>query len=268
MTNVERFSADCLHHATNWESIASMPRLKSLGIGIFHLETFDFLSLVNPNLTELYLSATKSSKPSLKMLERFRGLKLLYLEGQQKNIDVIASLSELEELTMRSITLKSLSIVRALPKLWSLDLKLGGTKDLAELQGLDNLKYLELWKILGLDDISVIESLYGLQSLFLQDLPRVTRLPSFLRLHKLRRVTIENLKNLVDLSPLNEAPALEEIVHTFSKVPLDSYLPLLRSGQIKSAHAGFGSFKKNAEFKRVCEANGVVCGVNGEFIFR
>lgn len=145
MTNVQRFSADCLMSATGVEHLAEMPDLRSLSIGIFNLDTFDFLWQVSPALTSLLLGATRSKKPDLLPLSRLTKLTKLYLEGQQKNIEVLADLVELEDITLRSISTPNLDYLRSLPRLWSLDIKLGGITDLSALEGIARIKYLELW---------------------------------------------------------------------------------------------------------------------------
>jgi Leucine-rich repeat (LRR) protein len=268
MSHVQNFRADCLQSAINVECVARMPRLKSLGIGIFDLDTFEILREINPGLEKLYLSQTKSRKPDLAPIRALSSLRHLCLAGQQKNIEVIGDIQELQELHLISVTIDSLGLLRNLQELWFLRIGLGGTKNLSALRGLANLKYLELWRILGLDDISVIETLAGLQHLFLQDLARITKLPSFKSLPHLRRVTIDSLKALVDISSLTDSPSLEEIVHSTAKVQPEDYLPLLHSGRLKFASAGFGSLKKNEQFKVLCEKMGVTYGVNRDFKIR
>src|SRR5262249_32275394 len=41
--NLQRFSADCLMHATHVDSVTSLPNLRALSIGIYDLESFSFL---------------------------------------------------------------------------------------------------------------------------------------------------------------------------------------------------------------------------------
>jgi hypothetical protein len=265
MFNVRRFRADCLQHATGIDHIAKMPMLESLGIGVFDLTSFAMLADVNANLSELSLLDTKSKKPDLSIISRFHSLRKLSLIGQQKNIAVLSSLRKLEELTLGSITVPTLRMVRDLPLLTSLHLTLGGTKDLSDLHGLHTLKYLELWKILGLEDIKVLSTLIGLQSLFLQELTRVTKIPSCDELINLRRIALDDLKSLTDISELIGAPTLNELSHISSRLSPNEYLPLLKSGKLRYAHVGFGSVKKNNQFKILCEENGVVCGVNRDF---
>ena len=97
MTNVQNLSADCLHDATGIESITKIPKLKELGIGIWNLENFSFLNDVSDEIESLSIGTTKSRKPDLAPLSRFKRLKTIYLEGQRKNIDVLSALSNLEE---------------------------------------------------------------------------------------------------------------------------------------------------------------------------
>jgi len=177
ITNVQNLSIDCLQNAINIKSLEKLPYLKSLSIGIFSLESFDFLELLPTTLEQLFLGATNSKKPNLKKLGRFSNLKELYIEGQQKEIEVVGILYFLEKLVLRSVSPKDISFIRKLENLWSLDIKLGGIKDLTALDGLTNIKYLELWQIKGLSDISVISSLSGLQYLFLQSLRNVGKFP-------------------------------------------------------------------------------------------
>ncbi len=259
LTNVRRFSADCLIKATGIEHLARLIDVESLAIGIRDLETFDFLREVqHSKLRRLSLMATLSKKPDLKVIEHFPLLDTIYIEGQSKNIEVLENLSLLEDLTLRSITVPSLSFLRGLPKLWSLDIKLGGIKNLNHLSGLPGLKYLELWQIKGLSDLGVIAELPGLQYLYLQALKNVERLPSLSTLTALRRLYLENLKGLTDLSFLETAPMLEELVHVAAQGREPSqYANILRKGALKRLRVGFGSKRKNDELHAMMEAAGV-----------
>ena len=117
---VQRLSVDCLRDVAAIEAIADLPELRSLAVGIYNLENFDFLKdLDATKLTDISLMATASKKPSLNVLSRFRHLTRLYLEGQQKDIEVIDDLKMLEDLTLRSVTAKSLGFLHDLRRLWS-----------------------------------------------------------------------------------------------------------------------------------------------------
>lgn len=212
MGSVRGFTADCIMNGTGEEYIAELPQLERLGIGIYNLTSFDFLNrLPTSQIKELSLEATASKRPDLQALASFTNLKKLYIEGHQKGIEVIATLSNLEDLTLRSVSPPDLSFLQSLHSLWSLDIKLGGARDLAGIAGMNQIKYLELWQIKGLHDVGAVSTLQGLQYLFLQALANVTALPELTNLKKLRRIYCENLKTLTDVNSLKTASALEEL---------------------------------------------------------
>jgi hypothetical protein len=258
MTNVHHFSADCLMDATGIEHTAAMEKLESLGVGIYHLEGFGFLDQVTPRLKKLFLGRTRSSKPDLLPLSRFDALEEVYIEGQQKNIEVLSQLDRLQDVTLRSIGTPDISYLRPLHRMWSLDIKLGGIRDLYAIEGMETIKYLELWQIRGLSDIDVISSLTGLQFLALQSLRRITALPSLNRLWKLRRVYLENMKGLEDISRLEHAPALEEFAHVSAQnMQPEDYIPLLRNPSLKRAAVGFGSDRRNSQFNELMREHSI-----------
>lgn len=259
MTNVRRFGADCLYNAVAVEQIRNLSALETLGIGIYDLEDLSFLDdLDNSRLTEISVMRSRSKKPSLAVLERFHKITKLYLEGQQKDIEVIGQLSRLEDLTLRSITVPDLNFLRGLDRLWSVDIKLGGTTNLSALEGMNGIKYLELWQIKGMSDLSSISRMRGLQYLFLQSLRQLQALPDMSALHQLRRLYLENLMGLTDLTSIGSAPALEELMHV-SAQGLDpvEYANGLETTTVKRASVGFGSLKKNEQFTELTRLAGI-----------
>jgi hypothetical protein len=194
---------DCLRY---------FPFVRRLAIEKYSLEDINGIVYACPDLEELTLGQTKSKRHSLRFLERFPNLRGLYLEGHTKDIDVLGALVRLEELTLRSITLPDLTLLKPLTGLHSLEIKLGGTNNLALLPAIGRLRYLELWMIRGLCDLGAIPSVKTLQFLFLQALKGVTELPSFAPLGALRRVHLETMKGLHNLRPVAKAPTLEELL--------------------------------------------------------
>lgn len=247
--NVRRFAADCLMQATGVEHIAQLEHLEELSIGIHSLDSFDFLKQLPSGIKSLSLAGTKSKKPRLQTLSRFQSLTHLYLEGQQQGIEVLSELKTLEDLTLRSITTEGLNYISTLPRLRSLDIKLGGIKNLSAIANKESIKYLELWQIRGLSDIGVVSSLGGLQSLFLQSLINVRAIPDLSKLCKLRRLHLEKLKGLKDVSAIRHAPALEEFLHISAQnIQPEMYKDLMLMPTLKYVHVGYGSRKKNEEF--------------------
>jgi hypothetical protein len=257
MTNVTKIAADSLMQAVNFEALGEVPRLKSLSIGIFNLESFDFLNRVPRDLSELALGATRSAKPDLSGLHRFQDLKKIFVEGHSRTISVLGSLPDLEDVTLRSITTPDLDWLSHLTKMWSLDIKLGGTRKLDAISGMSGIKYLELWQVRGLADISVISHLPGLQNLFLQSLPQVTEIPDLRANRVLRRIMLENMKGLINLGNLEFAPALQEFLYVDArgKNP-EQLVPVLRNPNTRRVLAGFGSKKKNDQFARLRDEYG------------
>jgi len=269
MTNVRRFSADCLMRAVGIEHLAAMERLEELSVGIFSLDDFDFLTTLQTSIKSLSLGATKSKKPRLDGLRQFRSLRTLYIEGQQNGIDVIADLQELEDVTLRSISTPGVEYVARLPRLWSLDIKLGGIHDLSAIAGKLSIKYLELWQIRGLSDISVVSSLSGLQYLFLQALRNITSIPDLSRLPKLRKIVLDNMKGLKDVSAIGTAPALEEFLHIAAQgFAPKAYWELLNRPSLTQAHIGFCSKRKNEEFEALLRQSGRSPYQRAEFVFQ
>ena len=221
---LRRFDADALH-----SSIRSLDGLRHL-----------------PEDTEELAIGATTPRLDLAILRRFRHLTSLWLEGHTKHIEVIGELTELQKLSIRSITLPDLSLMLPLHSLRALEIKLGGTPDLRLLPRIGEVRYLELWLIRGLDDIASIGQMGSLRSLFLQALRRVERLPDFSGAPNLRRVHLMQMKGLRDLRPLATAPALEELLLVeMPHLQVDDLRPLQAMPRLRAVTLGLGSSKKN-----------------------
>lgn len=250
--SLRKFSADCLMDAIRIENVIELSNLEGLGVGIYNLDNFDFLDKINPNLKELYLHRTKSKKPKISSISRFSDLEYLYLEGQQKGIEEIGKLKKLRKIVLRSISTKNLDFLKDLNELWSVDIKLGGIQNFDALKTLSKLKYLELWQIRNLSDLSFISDLKTLQNLFIQSLKQVTELPNFENNSKLRRIYLENLKGLTNLNSLKNAAKLRELIYVLAEnQEPENLIPALENNNLKSIFCRFGSDKKNNRFDQL-----------------
>jgi hypothetical protein len=261
LKNVRHFAADCLKRATNVECIGEMPLLESLSLGVFELEDFRLLELLPCSLSRLSLGATHSKKPSIAHLSRFRELKQLYLESQQKHIEVLAELRNLERLTLRGIRLNDFYYLTNLENLLSLSLTLGSIRSFAGIEDKKCIKHLEVRQARDCRQIEIIQALPGLQNLFLQSLPHIEVIPDLRRATNLRRVVIESLKRLKQFDGLEFAPSLEEfeLIAGLWQTPAQ-LLPVLRNPAVRRCCGGFGSTRKNQEFDRLTVAHGkAVC---------
>jgi hypothetical protein len=169
----------------------------------------------------------------------------------------LAELRELEEVTLRSITTPDLLYMSNLQRLWSLDIKLGGIRGFAGIEGKQSIKHLELWQVRDLRCIDVVGSLPGLQNLFLQSLPHIELFPGLTDASALRRITVESLKGLYDFAALETAPALEEfaLLGGRNQNPRQ-LLPVLNNPRVQKINAFFGSDRKNSEFSILREKHG------------
>ncbi|MBC3808358.1 hypothetical protein H8K52_13470 [Undibacterium seohonense] len=223
-----------------------LPHLYALDVHHFDFADFDALNRLPESVEEVHLSANKSNKLSLKFLEKYPGLKRLSLDGQTKSIESLTSLTKLQSLTLRSITLPDVEQLTALKSLVSLDIKLGGTRNLDALPRIGRIKYLELWQISGLTDLSAIGDIINLQYLFLDRLKNVAELPSFRRLANLRRVELSGMKGLTNLRPVSDAPNLEELsVGGVRHLEVEDFQPFLSHSSLKAVNVGLGSTKRN-----------------------
>jgi hypothetical protein len=255
--NVRSFTADCLMYATGIEHLRHLSELRSLQIGVLGLKDFQFLECVPKTLTSLGLGATQSKAPSLSLLTRFQSLQKLYIEGHHKGIEALSEINSLTDLKLRSVTTRDLSYLKPLQGLRSLDVKLGGIRDFSGIEEKQSIQYFEMWQIRDVQDIDVLSSLVGLQNLVLQSLPHVATFPSLTRLSRLRRIAIENMRGLSDFSSLEFAPAIEEfaLIDGRKQTP-NQLLPVLRNPRLKAILAGFGSVRKNNEFRELRDRHG------------
>lgn len=257
ISSVQKFSADCLRSVKGFENILELKNIETLGIGIWDLENFDILQDLNPNLKKLYLHQTKSKKPKINFIGRFENLECLYLENQSKGIEDINALKKLKDLTLRSITTENLDYLIGLNELWSVDIKLGGIKNFKALENLKNLKYLELWQIRNLSDLSFISNLLQLQNLFIQSLPNVIELPNLEKLVSLKRIYLENLKGLENLDSLQYAKSLKEFLYvSASNIDIENLIPALDNLNLGFISCGFGNLKKNIAFDKLVLKSG------------
>ena len=255
--SLRKLSADSLFRAEGIETVTKLEFLEDLNVGIFNLDNFDFLDGINPNLKELGLQPTNSKKPKIDGIARFQQLEHLYLEGQQKGIEAISQLQKLQRVTLRSISTGNMDYLKGLKSLWSVDVKLGGIKNFDALTTLPKIKRLELWLVRDLANLSFISKLPTLQNLFVESLKQAGALPDFSENISLRRIHLENMKGLKDLSALRDAPNLKEFIFlsAVSQKPED-ILPALENPNVTHVLCAFGSDRKNNRFEKLAKQYG------------
>jgi hypothetical protein len=97
----------------------------------------------------------------------------------------------------------------------------------------------------------------------------VRAIPDLSKLYNLRRLHLENLKGLKDVSAIRHAPALEEFLHISAQnIQPEMYKDLMSMPNLKYVNVGYGSRKKNEEFNALVLFSGKQTGTNGHFAFR
>ena len=244
------------HSITDLEFLRFFPTLRKFGADALwdSLTTLDGLRHLPPDLEELGIGATKA-KLDLAVLSRFPALRLALPRGPDEAPRGHLGPPQLYDLTLRSITMPDLSLLLPLKSLRSLDLKLGGTRDLGLLPRVGELWYLELWMIRGLTDITAVGRIPSLRALFLQALRQVETLPDLSAATSLRRIRLETMKGLRDLRPLATAPALEaiELIDMRHLQPED-LAPLVGLPALKAVTPGSGVAARTKPRRR-CSAS-------------
>jgi hypothetical protein len=243
---VAGFALDTMHgEAPDLSGLRHLPDdLEQLTLGVPSGEHGETLLARTTGLRLLMIAAHKRLPAAMTGL---RHLTTLLIEGPVKDIDGVSALTSVEKLTLRSVTLPDLSALLPLRSLTSLELKLGGTRDLALLPQLGPITYLEIWLIRGLSDLSMLQDVITLERLGLEALRNVTELPDLSRLTRLTNVSLRNMKGLTDLSALATAPALQHLwLWESPNLQPEAVLPLVGHPSLKTAHLGIGGAKKRA----------------------
>jgi hypothetical protein len=234
------------------EFLRFFPRLRRFDVDALHkLESIDGLRHLPEDTEEIALGATER-RHDLTILSRFPRLMALWLERQTKGIEVISTLTSLRDVSLRSITLPDLTLLRPLTNIELLDLKLGGTRDLSLLPEIGRIRYLELWQIRGLNDISAVGRMPHLEALFLQALKGVATLPDFSGSPRLTRIALETMKGIRDVNALTTAAALEElVVGDTDQLQPEDFKVLAKLPTLKRASVFLGSNRKNKAVKEL-----------------
>ncbi len=130
--------------------------------------------------------------------------------------------------------------------------------DLAFARTLEHVRNFSADCLMAADNVDAIAAIPGLQNLHLQSLRQVRSLPDLRAAKSLRRVWIETLKGLADLSPLESAPALEDVALVgASHLSPEDLLPVLRNPRLRHLRAGLGSKRKNDRVAELVHERGL-----------
>lgn len=235
----------------NLSFLEDFERVDSFNLACYEFVNFDQLRYIPTSITNLFIGSTKSKRLSLAFLENHSNVQELSLEGQQKDIDVVGELKNLNKFDIRSITLPSLQFLKSNTNLRDLEIRLGGTINLDILPQLTKLQYLELWLIRNLTDIDIVCEANSLQCFYFQALKHVVKGPSLKNMDSLRCVTLDQMKGITDLKWISEAPNLEMLcIGDMSHLDPNAFKVFLGHKSLKNARVLIGK-KKNIEVKKI-----------------
>lgn len=136
-----------------------------------------------------------------------RVLRLNHVELMDEDIEW---LSKTERLTLWNVKVPA-GLLARIETLWWLNIRGGSVTDLAVANGANKLQYLAVNQVRGMCDLSLVAEMVSLRYLDLYGLPKVSELPSCARLASLEHARIGQLRGLVSLHGLLEAPNLREL---------------------------------------------------------
>lgn len=226
--------------------LADFPGLRALGIRVSALKSLDPLHLVADSLASLIL-VVDPSKLSCQPIAGCHRLRSLSLGGLPKDVEAIASLTGLEALSLAGFTFPSLEFLRPVQALERLWICAGSLRSLEPLGEFPRLKALEVMMVRKLNDLSPLSGVKPLQYLALSDMKSIAAMPDCTQLKALRRVYLDTMNGITDLSGLTKAPHLEELIVVGSKIDAPVFDPVVASRRLKRVTIGLASRTAMAE---------------------
>lgn len=197
---------------TDLDFLADLPPVQDLTV-MLGLDLANVDALATHATSLKYLTLETGLRPlDVGVLAELQQLEQLYLRKMNRSLrcfeEALSALTQLQHLTLHSVTLKDPQVLRSIAGLRGLALKLGGNRDLTFLPSMRNLRFLEIWGTRLLRDISPLAACDQLQALDLEELPHVV-LPDMSHAVSLTDVQLRSLPRLGGrLAGLAAAPRL------------------------------------------------------------
>lgn len=228
--------------------LSDFPGLKALAVNVSALKSLEPLSLGTDSLEWLSLGGwMEASKLSCKPVSGCRKLRSLSLARLPKDLEAIEELIGLDELSFLGFTFKSLEVVRPLKNLKRLRIGFCSLPDVVPIGELQMLKALEMLRVRKLEELSPLSAVKSLQYLALGDMKQVERMPDCSQLQSLRRVYLDTMNGITDLTGLTKAPNLDDLIVVESKIEADVFDPIVAYPQLKRVTVGLASRKATEE---------------------
>jgi hypothetical protein len=151
----------------------------------------------------------KKRPPTIEACKR-RSNRVLRLDHVELIDEDIEWLSSTERLTLWNVKIPA-GLLARIENLWWLDIRGGSATDLSVVKGADKFQYLAVNQVRGLSDLSLVSEMVTLRYLVLYGLPKVSELPPCMRLVNLEHACLGQMRGLVSLHGLLQAPKLREL---------------------------------------------------------
>lgn len=257
LPDVAALSIDCLFDVTNLAALNELANLRCLSLGIYNLDDSQILeSLQLQNLKKLSIGESLKVNFDLAPLQASHSLTNLYVEKHTKNIDSLATLPALHDLTLRCISKKQgIGFVSKIQSLRRLVVILGGRTDISEVIH-PSLEELEIIRVMGFTNFDSIVGFPSLRSLKIEDQIRLEKL-LFTELNgKIKSVRIWNCKKLKILKGLEHLNELQSLWIGQTELEVDEILQQRLSPSLKEFAFGSNTRKKSEEISKKLAALG------------
>lgn len=253
--DVQCLLVDCLQEISNPEQIFKLSKLKKLSFGVYNYDNPEFLYQLNlGDLEQLSISETKKRNFDLSPLREAKQIRSLFVEGHDKNIEVIGELKNLETLRLYSIGKKeSLEFISKIVRLQTLEIVLGSRQNIDEIT-LPFLRELRVVRIRELDNLGDFSRFPRLKSLRVEDQIKLHSI-SF-QTHDLTELWIVNCKSLKVLTGLENLQKIKHIHCAQTSLDYEALSELNWSKSLKALSLYSGSEKRDAALLRKLKAKG------------
>jgi hypothetical protein len=255
--NVTSLDVDCLQRADNIQSLAELPSLNRISIGIFELEDNEILRFANLSAVRfLSIGDTRTKAVELSFLGEYSNLECLRISGHTRGLEAVAKAPSLNSLALNCIGKKTrLGFVSRVPNLRALSLLLGGRSSIAEIE-LRQLQDLEIVRVQGLSDLGEISRFPELTSFAIEDQIRIENLSFSPCCSKLNSVRIFNCKSLRTISGLKNLTQLEHLRIGRTSMTVDALLALELPPSLKTCGIYTGKERENQRIREVLGSRG------------
>lgn len=209
LPDVKNLSLDCLLTIRNEDMISNLGNLSKLHFGVFEIDRPEFLNSLDLSaLTSIILGENRKRNLNLSPLATCASLEQLTIGGFSDEIDAVAGLPNLKEITLRSFAKRHrIAFLKGVPNLQHLTLILGGRVSIEEFSS-ESLKELQLIRVQGLTSLGDLSRFSNLRWLWVEDQLKVNSLD--LSGTQLEHLTLYNCKSLANLSSLESQTRLRE----------------------------------------------------------